>query len=708
VKEKSWLAPQVSLTQDDWVAYVWIPSGVKGNFTYAYDNARNRTSQTDARGNTTQFQYDARKRLTKTIYPDSTTVTNAYDGPGNLSSVTDQNQNIVQYTYDAANQLKTVVQTASPNSANNTNFYAYDPLGNLTSLTDENLHTTQNLFDVFGEPLQKTLPDQTLTETRNYDPAGNLTSLTHFNQVTTTYVYDQLNRLLSRSTPGEATVSYTYTATGKYLTSTAGDGTVNYGYDSLDRLITKATPEGTLSYTYDAAGHVASIQSSNSGGANVGYTYDIQNRLSTVVDYNLPGNNTTSYTYDAASNLATATYPNGVQSAMTYDALNRITGLATQNSSYAYQRGPTGTLSSASESNGRTVNWSYDGIYRLTNESIVGDPAANNGSANYELDPVGNRTSALSSLSVVPSGSWSFNADDEISSEAYDPNGNVLATHGMTYTYDSENHMISASGNGKAITMVYDAFGNRVAKTVNGVTTQYLVEDDVNPTGLPQVFDELTGPIGSGAVTRTYTYGLQRISQRQLIEGAWVPSFYGYDGGGSVRLLTNSAGAVTDAYEYDAFGNSFTKVGTTPNNYLYRGEQYDPDLGLYYLRARYYNPATGRFMSRDPKEFTPLKSRNKPLDSRRLHKYSYASGDPVNLEDPRGEGSIVNWILAACLAVCPVLSQEDEPEHIEVVVEFMEEVAEEVELDVAPLIPPEPWTGPPPTPQFPNPEWGPF
>ena len=250
-------------------------------------------------------------------------------------------------------------------------------------------------------------------------------------------------------------------------------------------------------------------------------------------------------------------------------------------------------------------------------------------------------------------------------------------------------------------TPVPRSWGPRIATILND---EQLV-DDLNPTGYPQVVEELSG---AGVVAHQYTYGLQRISENQVLNGAWTPSFYGYDGGGNVRQLTNSAGTVTDAYEYDAFGNSFTKVGATPNNYLYRGEQFDPDLGLYYLRARYYNPATGRFMSRDPKEFTPLKSRNKPLDSRRLHKYSYASGDPVNLEDPRGEGSIVNWILAACLAVCPVLSQEDEPEHIEVVVEFMEEVAEEVELDVAPLIPPEPWTGPPPTPQFPNPEWGPF
>jgi RHS repeat-associated protein len=173
--------------------------------------------------------------------------------------------------------------------------------------------------------------------------------------------------------------------------------------------------------------------------------------------------------------------------------------------------------------------------------------------------------------------------------------------------------------------MVYDAFGNRVAKTVNGVTTRYLVEDDVNPTGYPQVFEELV----AGAVTRQYTYGLQRISENQVVDSAWTPSFYGYDGAGTVRQLTNAAGAVTDTYDYDAFGNIVNQTGSTPNNYRYRGEQYDSDLGLYYLRARYYNPLTGRFVSRDPED-------GDPTDPKTLHKYLYAGGDPVNALDPTG------------------------------------------------------------------------
>ena len=368
------------------------------------------------------------------------------------------------------------------------------------------------------------------------------------------------------------------------------------------------------------------------------YTYDSLNRLSTVVDNNLPADsNTTVYAYDTASNLVTVTYPNKLQSTIQYDSLNRLTSLntATQNSSavagYSYTLGATGNRIGATEQTGRTLTWNYDGIYRLTSEAVQ-DPSGGNGEVDYTLDPVGNRTSATSSLPGVQSVSLnSFNLDDWLSPETYDANGNTLTTGGKSFAYDSENHLVSM--NGGAVTMIYDAFGNRVSKTVGNVTTKYLVEDDVNPTGLPQVFEESV----NGVVTRQYTYGLQRISENQVIQGAWTPSFYGYDGFGSVRQLTDLNAIVTDKYNYDAFGNLLSSPGPTPNNYLYRGEQFDSDLGLYYLRARYYNPATGRFMSRDllgGKTFAP----------KSLHKYLYASGDPVNRIDPRGRIDVVEYV----------------------------------------------------------------
>jgi len=383
----------------------------------------------------------------------------------------------------------------------------------------------------------------------------------------------------------------------------------------------KATPEGTLNYAYDAAGNLASMISSD-GNLSVGYTWDELNRLSTVVDHRLNGSNTTTYTYDASNNLAAAAYPNGIQATFSYDTLNRSTGQSSRLGNYSYQLGPTGNRTSGTEQSGRSMTWNYDGICRLTSESISSDPNNNDGNVAYVLDPVGNRLSITSMLNGVSSGSFSFNVDDLLSGESYDANGNVTSTGGKSFMYDSDNRLKSM--NGGAVAIVYDGDGNRVAKTVSGVTTRYLV-DDLNPTGYAQVVEESV----NGSVQRAYSYGLQRIDEIQLVNNTSTLSFYGYDGFGTVRQLTNSAGAVTDTYDYDAFGNLLNKTGTTPNNYLYRGEQYEPDLGLYYLRARYMNSVTGRFVSRDPEDGIAT-------DPKTLHKYLYGDGDPVNRIDPTG------------------------------------------------------------------------
>src|SRR5437667_7160488 len=180
----------------------------------------------------------------------------------------------------------------------------------------------------------------------------------------------------------------------------------------------------------------------------------------------------------------------------------------------------------------------------------------------------------------------------------------------------------------------YDGDGNRASETVGGATTKYLV-DTANPTRLPQVVDETV----NGAVTRTYAYGLQRISENQQISSTWTPSFYGYDGHGNVRFLTNMAGTVTDTYQYDAFGRLISITGSTPNNFKYSGEWLDSNVGvgLFYLRARYMNPATGRFWARDPVE-------GKNCCGLSWNPYIYVKDNPVNGIDPRGRAAEVDYI----------------------------------------------------------------
>jgi RHS repeat-associated protein len=265
---------------------------------------------------------------------------------------------------------------------------------------------------------------------------------------------------------------------------------------------------------------------------------------------------------------------------------------------------------------------------------VSGDPANHNGTTGYTYDSVGNRQQL--EVNGVTANLYNYDADDRLGSDTYDNDGNTINSFDTANTYDFENHMVQHG----SVTIVYDGDGNRVSETVGGLTTNYLV-DTLNPTGYPQVVDELQ----SGTVTRTYGYGLERISENQIISSAWTPSFYGYDGHGSVRQLTNSTGAVTDTYDYDAFGNLINSTGSTPNNYLFAGEQYDPALSLYYNRARYLNTTTGRFWSMDFHE-GDLSS---PAS---LHRYLYASANPINRVDPSGNDDLAT--LAIGLAVTAV------------------------------------------------------
>jgi len=416
-------------------------------------------------------------------------------------------------------------------------------------------------------------------------------------------------------------------------------GTTTYAYDNRNRLTSKATPEGTLSYTYDAHNNVLTIASSNANGASITYTYDTLNRLSTVVDNRLlaQGVNpaTTTYSYDVVSDLSGYTLPNGVQTSNTFDTLNRLTQTGSSKtgalSNFAYTLGAAGNRTAVAELGGRTVAYGYDNVYRLTSEAITNDPGSNNGTVSYTYDNVGNRLAMTSTLGAVPGGTFSYNENDQLAIDTYDANGNTISSAGISYVYDFENRLLMRG----AVTIVYDGDGNRVNETVGSTTTKFLV-DDKNPTGYSQVMDELV----NGAVTRTYTYGRQLISENQLVGSTWTPSFYGYDGHGNVRFLANTAGALTDTYTYDAFGMPIASTGTTANNFHYSGEWLDPNLSFYNLRARYYNQATGRFEIMDPYS-------GNIFDPGTLHKYVYTKNNPTNLSDPTGRGIVENLSIRA-------------------------------------------------------------
>jgi YD repeat-containing protein len=363
-------------------------------------------------------------------------------GAGNQISVTDANNNTTQFKYHQLNRRTAVLYPDTTSDLT-----AYDAAGRTASKTDQAARTTSF----------------------QYDPLG--------------HQYDEFNRLFSkRPDPFFAapTVTLTYTATGQRASMQDASGTTTYTYDRRDRLTQKATPEGTLSYAYDANGNLTSMASSNVGGVSVSYSYDELNRLAGVTDNRLAVGVTT-YSYDNVGNLQGYLYPNGVATTYQYNALNRLTNVTiskgTPIASYAYTLGPSGNRTAVAELGGRNVGYTYDALYRLTGETMTGSSTASaNGVIGYIYDPVGNRQSRTSTVAAIPASTYTYDANEHLDTDTYDANGSTLVSGGNTYTYDFENHLISQGGP-NPVTIVYDRDGNRVAETVAGKTTQYLVDD---------------------------------------------------------------------------------------------------------------------------------------------------------------------------------------------------------------------------------------
>ncbi|OQY99921.1 MAG: hypothetical protein B6D35_08075 [Candidatus Brocadia sp. UTAMX2] len=211
---------------------------------------------------------------------------------------------------------------------------------------------------------------------------------------------------------------------------------------------------------------------------------------------------------------------------------------------------------------------------------------------------------------------------------SYDDNGNVLSriaggTDTRFYGWDFENRLIGVDTDGNNTTDIhlqYDAaFGDRVSYMINGIETRFLIDTS---SAFTQVLEEYTP---SNETLKAYVYGNDVISQNKN----GVSSWYHVDGLGSTRALTDISGSITDRYTFDAFGRKIEQTGNTDNVYQFAGERLDQNIEFYYLRARYYNQSSGRFIIMDPVDgniFDPLS----------LHKYLYVRANPVNYIDPSG------------------------------------------------------------------------
>ena len=503
------------------------------------------------------------------------------------------------YSYDNADRLTSVIDALGQTTA-----YGYDAVGDRTSVTNARGQTTTYAYDTLNRLQSSTDPLSRVTSYQ-YDAASNLTQRTDARGLVTRYFPDALNRLdLLEHWNGQTlvdSVDYTYDVVSRRTQMADPTGTTAYSFDALGRPTTITFPgPKTISYQYDNVGNRSRITYPDT--KYVDYTYDQGHRMSTVSDWLTKQ---TTYTYDNAGQLTNTQYPNTVWTDYTYDNADRLTSVANKKpgpvtiSSFTYTLDATGNRTQMADLSG-THSYQYDALYRLTQVTYPGPQTDT-----YTYDTVGNRLTKNATAYTYD------NADEMLTAAGvaygYDNNGNQTGRSNDTFTYDHENRLTQSVISGAASSSVYNGDGVRMSHTVGAQTTSYAW--DVN-AGLPVVLQD---------GTNTYVYGLDLIS---ATDGSGDPTYFTYDGLGSTTDLTNGSGVVTGTYTYDVFGAVRAQTGGGANQWQFTGEQRDADSALYFLRARYYDPATGRFLGKDPLNIG--------------NRYSYVGNNPVNFNDRSG------------------------------------------------------------------------
>ena len=610
-----------------------------GATTYArstYDHLGNLASAADFNGNAAAYQYDRLGRLIVETLPLDTTTKSVkkyyYDAAGNvIKDETRENSangallSRREYSYDARNRLLDAANYKNASEAD-TASYQYYPTGQISQLTAGG-NTTSYEYNRFGSAT-KIRDAKNQDEVYTYDQRGVLTSKTFRNGNSIEYGYDALGRVVkedarkSGASSIESTTAYSYGLTGALLSQSNANLATSFVYNSLGQLTRQTDGDATKTYTYDAVGNRETFAlAQGSTVLSLSYDYDDLNRLSQALENSAL---IASYTYDDNSNVKTyANNKNGVTTTYSYNRANLVTNIAPNKNSlpsYAYEYRADGNQTKKTEalagSPAKVTNYTYDMQGRLTSEAVGELTTA------YAFDGAGNRDTVTvsgtesysikyeyDSLNRLLSSAKSEGGAQIVTSYSYDANGNTLSSRVDTFTpisgaaasytmeeglgaieafeYNARDQLIR-SYNGEAVAeYTYRPDGMRHEKTVGGTATRHLW-DGAN------IVAEASA---DGVVHQAYLRGLWLVAGKDLDGGAYT--MYNHNAHGDVVHLTDASGAVIKTYDYDAFGVEKAPDAADANPFRYCGEYWDKESGTYYLRARYYAPGLGRFLSFD-------------------------------------------------------------------------------------------------------------
>jgi RHS repeat-associated protein len=661
---------------------------------FGYDPASNRTSITDELGRVTSFAYDALNRLISSTDPAGATWNYAYNEIGQRTSSIDPTGAVVQFIYDSLNRLTSMTdagggihsftydavgnRTSSTNPLGRISSFAYDALDRLASATDPRGTLTQFQYDALSNRISVTDGNGNLTQfvyddgdrliqridplghlaSFNYDPNGNLIQTTDRNGRVRTFAYDALNRRTTETWLDGAgspvdMFTFSYDAAGNLLTS--GDNTSQYtfAYDALDRLTssdnagTLGLPNVVLTYGYDAVGNRTSVEDDT--GVRVNSMYDSRNLLSerrwsgggidpARIDfvYSQRGERTEARRYadaDALNLIGRSMYqydPNGVISHMTHvDAVDAVVA------NYNYVRDLAQQIIEWTHQ-GQTTTYTHDEAAQLSSADHTTQP-----DESYAYDATGNRTSGDN----VVGPNNQLLADDKFN-YAYDSEGNLVSKTGRTsgevteYEYDHRNRLIRVTvrSSGGIILQEsayrYDSLDRRIGRTIDAdgpgpqpIATTYTIYDGMNAWA---DYDD------TGNIIARYLFG----DRTDEIIARWRPgsgtAWYLTDHLGTVQDIVDADGSLLNRYTYDSFGQLVAMTDpSAADRFAYTGREFDNETGLFYYRARFYDPRLGRFLSQDPLGFA----------AGDVNLYRYVGNNPLGAADPSGRLAIVEKVV---------------------------------------------------------------
>ncbi len=655
-----------------------------------YDDAGNLAAVLDANGHRTSLQYDTRGRLSRQTDAAGFSQVFSYDAAGNQSSVIDQKGETTRWTYDLAGRLRSVIDAAAGVTSN-----GYDVMGNLATITNPLGNVTSYAYDRNGRLIRETDAEGGIVA-YEYDKAGNRTALVDQVSNRSTFQYDPLGRLATEIDPLEHSIVFAYDGVGNQIESIDRNGRRRtFAYDAMDQVISETWWEGNqalrvVESNYDANGNLLSISDPDSRYA---FGYDSLDRQLTADNSgtpNLPQIILTSE-YDAVGNRVKVFDSSGVTVESTYDRRNLLAsrkwqggGVSPARADFGYdERGgqisqarfgdlngvlPVGNTTVSLDALGRvseilhiakgspvaSYSYGYDAASRLNREVRNGNAIdygydrtdqlkqadrSTGPDEEYSFDSAGNRTldgyatSAGNRLTSGGSFTYAYDNEGNLVQKTHLASGNITA-----YAYDYRNRLIAVTERNAAgiiltdVRYVYDALNRMISRTTNGVTRFTIHDGDATWAD----YD------ATGGVSARYLVG-DRIDD---MIARWRPgegtAWYLTDKLGTVREVLDETGELLNRIDYDSFGRIVSQSkAAAGDRFTYTGRELDTATGLYYYRARFYDPVVGRFNSEDPIRF----------DAGDGNLFRYVQNSPLVGTDPSGMLSAIEFRTIAATAL---------------------------------------------------------